>query len=131
MDANAHVHNAALLNVNSYMIHRVHYTVAHSYMIHRVHYTVALGLAATRIAFVKIKLSSAKDLALLQSCGDSTPWMDLGSYTLNGVRDDVLSLFPHLMKKDMTVELSHVDDFVGMVKMTKLLHALTHNLCTG
>ncbi len=33
---------------------------------------------------------------------------ELDSYTLQGVRNDVLSLFPHLAKKGMTVELSHV-----------------------
>ena len=32
---------------------------------------------------------------------------------------DVLSLFPHLSKKYMTMELSHVDDFVGKVKLDR------------
>ena len=37
------------------------------------------------------------------------------SYTLKQIRDDVQSLFLHLVKKELTVELSHIDDFVGKV----------------
>ena len=37
-------------------------------------------------------------------------------YTLEMVRKEILSLFPHLVKKDMMVDLSYIDDFVGKVK---------------
>jgi len=46
-------------------------------------------------------------------------------YRLQGVHNDIMSLYHHLSKKDMTVELSHVDDFVGKVKQTQLSNTST------
>ena len=42
-------------------------------------------------------------------------------YTLQNVCSDVLALFPHLLKKGLTVELSHVDDFVGKVYIAEAI----------
>ena len=65
-------------------------------------------------------LSSVKVVALAEGSVVTTKlWrfnsLERESYTLKQIRDDVLSLFPHPVKKELTVELSHIDDFVGKV----------------
>ena len=45
----------------------------------------------------------------------------LKEYTLDGLKCEILSLFPHLQKKKLSVNVWHVDDLVGKVSYTLVL----------